>query len=652
MISAEFSFVAVRWAAGCGFFLVLAGSVAAQGPAPAPSPAASSSSSPSSSASVPSPVQPLPLTVDELLGYLHRLLDWYHHVNQVAQLPGAVDDPVIRDRLQSQALTELRLGFELGRAAAPLVSQGGAKAAASSGQASVVNQLLQAANSLRARDATLSAQIAALEAQIKRVRGRARQSLRVRRDSLAASLGLVHEGQASVQQMLEFANRAVAAGGEAQGALAGQIDELARSVPQLQRQTPGGTAAPAAVPSSAFRVESAGIIALLSQAFSLRDTQSQMASLGRETDALLAELSRLRANVGSQARQIMQGSIAATQETGQQALAQRQAIEAGIARFKALSAVVVPLSEQVFLLTNARTTIEEWRHSVDVRMLSVMRYFALRLAVLLLSVIAVLVASDLWRRATLRYVRDPNRRRPLLVLRRLAVGMALVLVIAFGLASEVGSLATFMGFLTAGIAVTLQNVILSVVAYFFLIGRYGVQVGDRITLAGVTGRVVDVSLLRLYVLELAGTDLHSTGRIVVISNSVLFQPQALYKQIPGADYLWHTLTLTIAAGADIGAVWARMEAAADGVFRQYASALERQYSAMQQHVDFETGLPRLQVRVEVAEEGLRCSVRYPVPPDQAAMIDQQMLEALRKALEEDGKMKLLSTGAVKLTWDA
>ena len=64
-------------------------------------------------------------------------------------------------------------------------------------------------------------------------------------------------------------------------------------------------------------------------------------------------------------------------------------------------------------------------------------------------------------------------------------------MILFGLVSEVGSVATYVGFVTAGVAVALQNVILAVVAYFFLIGRYGVKVGDRITLAGVTGRVVD-----------------------------------------------------------------------------------------------------------------------------------------------------------------
>ncbi len=125
-------------------------------------------------------------------------------------------------------------------------------------------------------------------------------------------------------------------------------------------------------------------------------------------------------------------------------------------------------------------------------------------------------------------------------------GLALTLVIVFGLVSEFGSLATYAGLITAGLAVALQNVILAIVAYFFLIGRYGVRVGDRITLAGVTGRVVEIGLVRIYLMELAGPQMRSTGRMVVLSNAVLFQPTAMFKQMPGGDFYWHTITMVFA----------------------------------------------------------------------------------------------------------
>ena len=111
------------------------------------------------------------------------------------------------------------------------------------------------------------------------------------------------------------------------------------------------------------------------------------------------------------------------------------------------------------------------------------------------------------------------------MLRRIVIGFCMGIVFILGFVSEFSSLATFAGFITAGLAVGLQTILLSVAAYFFLVGRGGIRVGDRISVAGVTGDVVDVGLIRLYLVELAGTgvDLHPTGRIVVSSNAVLFQ---------------------------------------------------------------------------------------------------------------------------------
>src|SRR5258707_15767020 len=104
-----------------------------------------------------------------------------------------------------------------------------------------------------------------------------------------------------------------------------------------------------------------------------------------------------------------------------------------------------------------------------------------------------------------------------------AIGV--ILVLAF--ATQLGSAVTFAGLLTAGIAVALQNVIVSVVAYFFLIGKYGIRVGDRVQIAGVNGEVVDIGLVRIHVMELGGPgDAQPTGRIVALSNSIVFQPTA------------------------------------------------------------------------------------------------------------------------------
>ena len=75
--------------------------------------------------------------------------------------------------------------------------------------------------------------------------------------------------------------------------------------------------------------------------------------------------------------------------------------------------------------------------------------------------------SELWRRFIYRYVQDVRRRRQILILRRFVVYFLMGLVIILGFVSEFSSLATFAGFITAGLAVGLQTILLSVAAYFF-----------------------------------------------------------------------------------------------------------------------------------------------------------------------------------------
>ena len=213
-------------------------------------------------------------------------------------------------------------------------------------------------------------------------------------------------------------------------------------------------------------------------------------------------------------------------------------------------------------------------------------------------------------------------------------------------------MATYAGFVTAGIAVALQNVILAVVAYFFLIGRYGVRVGDRITLAGVTGRVVDIGLVRIYLMELSGPELHSTGRIVVLSNAVLFQPTAMFKQIPGAEYVWHTITSRTPTHRPMS--WKPTngsKAAADGVYAKHRSGIERQYAAdcsqFRPSSTRRRPLPRYRVRRTV-ERHCSAPSAHPVEPGKLKLQwISRMLKALRDALAKDPPLKLLSRSPLR-----
>jgi len=227
----------------------------------------------------------------------------------------------------------------------------------------------------------------------------------------------------------------------------------------------------------------------------------------------------------------------------------------------------------------------------------------------------------------------------------------IVVVLILGFVSQFSSLATFAGFITAGIAVGLQAVLLSVAAYFFIIGRYGIRVGDRISVAGITGDVVDIGLVRLYLIEMAGTglDFYPTGRIVVFSNAVLFQTGSpLFKQIPGTEYAWHEVVVMIAPQGDHKSAQAKLVGVVDAVYSQYRQEIERQHATIERRVDIQIETPRPEARLQFADAGLELLVRYPVAIRRAPDIDEEMTRRVLQLIETDEDLKKAVLGSPKI----
>jgi small-conductance mechanosensitive channel len=259
----------------------------------------------------------------------------------------------------------------------------------------------------------------------------------------------------------------------------------------------------------------------------------------------------------------------------------------------------------------------------------------------------VFTLAEIWRKATLRYVKDIRRRYQFLLIRRIVVWCAVGITIAFALATEIGSLATFAGLITAGIAVALQNVILAIAGYFFLVGKYGVRVGDRVQISGVTGNVVDIGLVRLHMMELAGTgnDRQPTGRVVVFSNSIVFQPTAsFFKQIPGTNFVWHEVTLILSPDSDYHQAEERLLDAVQKVYSTYSTKIEEQHRHMEQSFALAVDVPQPKSRLRLTQTGLEVVIRYPLELERSAEIDDQIIRELLIALQKPPKLKLVGSG--------
>jgi small-conductance mechanosensitive channel len=591
-----------------------------------------------------------------VLNHLNSVIGWYREATNRVQTPGLPSDVVYQDTAQNLATSALRLAFDSARAEAALIDAPAKGAAADADQANAggtpQTNYSRMQTQVSTQVATLESQIETLDKQIADSPASRRKNLISQRDALQGQLELYKAMQDSIEKMANFVETSESAN---QG-LAGTVATLARSVPEALESGKNLSAKKPAAPSPTKTAGPAGLVgqslSLYDQLTAMHGLDQLMAQTGRVRETADAVRKPLRDNLVATIRQgnALAGSPASGSQPPSPANTQRE-YQNLTNSFRQYSAALLPLTQEMAVLDQSRANFSEWRRSIARESRDTLQALLTRVVGIAVALGLVLFLSELWRRLTFKYVRDQRRRRQFLLLRRFVIGFLFGVVIIMGFVSEFSSLATFAGFVTAGIAVGLQTVLLSVAAYFFVIGRYGIRVGDRISIAGVTGDVIDIGLVRLYLMELSGpaVDLYPTGRIVVFSNSVLFQATTpLFKQIPGTDYTWHEVVFELAPGGNHKVAQDKLAAAVNSIFAQYQKDIERQTSSIEEHVEFQLKAPGPSAKLQFGDTGLELIVRYPVGIRNTSEIDDHLTRALLDMIDKDPELKAAIAGSPKI----
>ncbi len=589
-----------------------------------------------------------------IVQFLTSTIDWYRGLAEEQQIATDAADLTYLADSRRVADQVVQLAFEFARQQEQALAKAGRTnpSQAENGGDDQYQHLNQMAQSADADVQQLQGEIATLQQKTQIATPRRRQQLQAQLAETQSELALAQARRDVLRNMLDFANGTSASGLGASG-LRAQIEELARSVPSAFSQSSGQSLSPG-IPAPAVRsAPAAGIWELTSEIFRLsakiRTLQTQIDA----TDALVQASKRVRAPLVDNLKELIaNGNQLAVQAdtSGTAALdQQKKQLDLLTASFKQASASLMPLSKQAVLLNLYKRTLTNWQGSVRSQYHNDWRNLLVRLTVMLVILAVVIAIGELWRKAIFRYVHDSWRRYQLLLIRKIVVWVTVAIVIVLTFATELGSVATFAGLLTAGVAVALQNVILSVVGYFFLIGKYGLRVGDRVEVAGVRGEVVDIGMVRLHLLEF-GSDSQPSGRVVAFSNSIVFQPTAgLFKQIPGANLAWHEITLTFAPENEYHVVKQRVQKAVDSAFAKYREDIERQKQHMEAGVNSMASIElRPRTRVRYAPTGIETVVRFPVAGKSASEIDDHVMQELLAEINREPKLRLVGSAAPQL----
>jgi len=596
----------------------------------------------------------------KIIQFLSQTVSWYHQRAVEQKLANEASDLTYAQENRRVADQVVPLAFEFARNQAQVQSKQSAQPAAT--------QPTGAATEAAGQSQRLSLQILKLDkeiqdtqAELQDARDKLAKSSAAKRQfheslvsELQSEVGLLQARRDAVQSMIDFVNSS-STGGSAVG-LRAQIEELARSVPGILSKPSSGQPdakddahAPENEKLLQGRQQPTGIWGLSADLIRLSGKMHSLKDEIEASEELSARATDLRSPLIDNLRNLIrQGDdlFAAADTAGPAELAQqKKQLDALTAQFKQITAGLLPLSKVKVLLGIYSASVQNWREAVRDEFHDEIRQLILRLAVLAALIGLVFALGEIWRRTTFRYVHDVRRRYQFLLLRRVAMWTAVVLIVVLAFATQLGSAVTFAGLLTAGVAVALQNVIVSVVGYFFLIGKYGLRVGDRVQISGVTGEVVEIGLVRIHLMELGGpSDSQPSGRVVAFSNSIVFQATAgVFKQIPGTDFVWHELKLTLAADTDYHAAKERITQAVDSALSKYKENIEGQRRQLERNLN-SVSAAELQpkIRLHYAGSGIEATVRFPVELGKAAEIDDHLMRELLAALGRDPKLKLLS----------
>lgn len=190
-------------------------------------------------------------------------------------------------------------------------------------------------------------------------------------------------------------------------------------------------------------------------------------------------------------------------------------------------------------------------------------------------------------------------------------------------------MATYLGLLSAGVAIALRDPLVNLAAWAFILWRRPFQVGDRIQIGDSAGDVIDLRIFQFTLLEI-GNWVHadqSTGRVIHIPNGLVFsQPLANYTR--EFDFIWNELPVLVTFESN----WQKAKSILQEIVDQYSlsfssQATEQVKRAARRFMIVYSKLTPI-VYTSVADSGVLLTLRYLCHPRQRRSTAQQIWEEI------------------------
>jgi hypothetical protein len=467
----------------------------------------------------------------EVIGYLLQSVTWYRHVYAERQVANEPADFMFLDDSQAIERQIVKLSFEFAKADAVVETSA---ASSHGGTTSTDTPPADLAHfiELKNRNDELSQQaseeIKNLDQRLDKAKGADRGKLKAAEEDAQTRLHLLAAVALGLNDLVEFVQNPSEAHAQS-GHLDSTIDELAQSIPEMNGESVPSTPARLQEANSRIASSDAGILALRSNVSAMSRKLHVVDEKIRLTNNLTSSAENLRIPLAAFVTRLIQSvAIIDLQTSDLPSLRdQKSHLDAVTLELKGLSPAIVALDKQKVLLAEYKSNVRRLRTDVAGQYKQAWKELLIRLFVVALIIGLLLAVGHVSRRLALRRVQDPNRQRLIAMIHQFLTLLAIAVVILFVLASDLKSVATYFGLLSAGLLLALQNVIPASLGALLLVGKRGIRIGDRVQVSGITGDVIDMGLLQFQLREFDVQKQRFTGHVATFSNSLVFLSPAI-----------------------------------------------------------------------------------------------------------------------------
>lgn len=222
-----------------------------------------------------------------------------------------------------------------------------------------------------------------------------------------------------------------------------------------------------------------------------------------------------------------------------------------------------------------------------------------------------------------------------------------ILVVLITITYFTGSIKDFgltIGLLTAGIAITLQEIILSIAGSFYIFFVKVYKPGDRIEINGIKGDVIDIDIIYTTMMEIGewvSSDNYS-GRIVKLSNAFVFKGP-VYNYSQDFPFVWDEFNLPIRYGSDIELAKSIVISVSQDKLSEFVKNSVSGWKSVVEKYYIEDAQVNPTLAITMTDNWIQFNLRYIVNYKKRRYTKHILNEEIgKKILETNGKVQLAS----------